>query len=137
MSDTNQITLAEQDHQTSSDVQSSVSTTFSSLTPILMIFVVFYFLVIRPQDKKKKEQESLVASVKRGEEVLTHSGIYGVVSKVTEGSDNIEITIAKDVNIKVLKSAIAEIISRKDVAANVHSPKNETTKKDKKATKKK
>lgn len=139
MSDTNQITIANQDQQSSSDVQSSVATTFSSLTPILMIFVVFYFLVIRPQDKKRKEQEALVSSVKRGEEVLTHSGIYGVVSKVTEGSDSVEITIAKDVEIKVLKSAIAEIVSRRNaaIAAPAAAPKSDKTKAVKKETKKK
>lgn len=95
------------------NIESSPMQSVTSLLPILLIFMVFYFLLIRPQEKKRREQEKLISTVKKGEEVLTHSGIYGVVTRVTESSDVVEINIAKDVDIKILKSSIADIISRK------------------------
>ena len=87
--------------------------TFVSLIPMILIFVVFYFLLLRPQEKKHREQEKMVSTVKKGEEVLTQSGIYGVVTKVSDADLNVEIAIAKDVNVKILKSSIATIVSRR------------------------
>jgi preprotein translocase subunit YajC len=83
-----------------------------NLAPIFLIFIVFYFLVLRPHDKKRKEQEKLVDSVKKGEEVLLSSGLYGIVSKVPDG-DNIEIEISNKVIVKCLKSSIVDVIGRK------------------------
>ncbi len=102
--------------------------TFTSLIPLILIFVIFYFLLIRPQEKKRREQEELVGTVKKGEEILTHSGIYGVVTRVTENDPNIEVSIAKDVDIKILRSAIATIVSREKSEAQVSSKKNKALK---------
>lgn len=108
----------------------SLQSGLTSLIPMVLIFAVFYFLLLRPQEKRRKEREKLVSEVKKGEEVLTNSGIYGVVTKVNENDNNIEIEIAKDVRIKALKSAIADITSRtKEVAV-----KKENNKKDKKVS---
>ncbi|MGI4752520.1 MAG: preprotein translocase subunit YajC [Janthinobacterium lividum] len=105
----------------------------TSLIPMVLIFAVFYFLLLRPQEKRRKEREKLVSEVKKGEEVLTNSGIYGIVTKVSESEPNIEVEIAKDVRIKVLKSAIVDITSRsKDVAVKKEDSKN--NKKDKKVS---
>lgn len=93
--------------------QQSPMQALTGLAPFLLIFVVFYFLIIRPQDKKRRAQEELVGGVKKGEEVLTHSGIYATVSKVNDIDNTLELTIAKDVTIKVLKSSVADITSRK------------------------
>ncbi|MGV2432790.1 MAG UNVERIFIED_CONTAM: preprotein translocase subunit YajC [Rickettsiaceae bacterium] len=57
---------------------------WTSLVPMVLIFVVFYFLLIRPQEKKRKSQEQLVSSVKPGENVVTHSGLFGKITKVNE-----------------------------------------------------
>ncbi|AFC71024.1 preprotein translocase subunit YajC [Rickettsia australis] len=101
---------------------------FTSLIPMVLIFAVFYLLLLRPQEKRRKEIEKLVSEVKKGEEVLTNSGIYGIVTKVSENDNKVEIEIAKDVRIKALKSAIIDITSRtKEVAV-----KKENNKKDKK-----
>lgn len=108
--DTNQIVSTT---EATPDAPTSPMQALTSLTPFLLIFVVFYFLIIRPQDKKRRAQEELVGGVKKGEEVLTHSGIYGTVSKVNEADNTIELTIAQDVTIKVLKSAVSDITSRK------------------------
>ncbi len=91
----------------------TIQSTFMSLTPMLLIFVVFYFFLIRPQEKKRKAQAALISTVKPGEEVLLHSGIYGKVSKVNENDSTFTLQVSKDVEMKVLQSAIADIISRK------------------------
>ncbi|MFP3013084.1 MAG: preprotein translocase subunit YajC [Rickettsia sp.] len=108
----------------------SLQSGLTSLIPMVLIFAVFYFLLLRPQEKRRKERDKLVSEVKKGEEVLTNSGIYGIVTKVSENDNNIEIEIAKDVRIKALKSAIVDITSRtKEVAV-----KKENNKKDKKVS---
>lgn len=90
---------------------------FSSLVPMILIFVVFYFLLIRPQEKKRKAQEQLVSTVKPGENVITHSGMFGKVVSVNENDNSVSLEVAKNVEIKIMKSAIAEITSRKDTPA--------------------
>ncbi len=134
-SDNNNIVLVDK----SNDVQNSenispMQSSMTSLVPILLIFMVFYFLLIRPQEKKRREHEKLISTVKRGEEVVTQAGIYGVVSKVTEASETVEITIAKDVDIKILKSSITNIIGRKDL---INSDKTEVKSTSKAASSKK
>lgn len=134
-SDNNNIVLVDK----SNDVQNSenmspMQSSMTSLLPILLIFMVFYFLLIRPQEKKRREHEKLISTVKRGEEVVTQAGIYGVVSKVTESSETVEITIAKDVDIKILKSSITNIIGRKDL---INSDKTEVKSTSKAASSKK
>ncbi|HJD61571.1 MAG TPA: preprotein translocase subunit YajC [Rickettsia endosymbiont of Columbicola hoogstraali] len=115
------------------ETTNSLQSGLTSLIPMVLIFAVFYFLLLRPQEKRRKEREKLVSEVKKGEEVLTNSGIYGIVTKVSESEPNIEVEIAKDVRIKVLKSAIVDITSRsKDIAVKKEDSKN--NKKDKKVS---
>jgi len=81
------------------------------LLPIVAIFVVFYFLLIRPQQKKAKEHKALLSSVRRGDRVVTGGGIVGMVTKVLD--DNyVQVEIAEGVKVKVVKSTIADIPSR-------------------------
>ncbi|WP_253308553.1 MULTISPECIES: preprotein translocase subunit YajC [unclassified Rickettsia] len=102
---------------------------WTSLIPMVLIFAVFYFLLLRPQEKRRRQRESLVSDVKKGEEILTNSGIFGTVSKVNDTDNKIEVEIAKDVHIKILKSAIVDITSRpKEIKTN----KKDINKKDKK-----
>lgn len=108
----------------------SLQSGLTSLIPMVLIFAVFYFLLLRPQEKRRKEREKLVSEVKKGEEVLTNSGIYGIITKVSGSDNNIEVEIAKDVRIKVLKSAIIDITSR----TKASSSKKENNKKDKKVS---
>ncbi|AFB20939.1 preprotein translocase subunit YajC [Rickettsia canadensis] len=108
----------------------SLQSGLTSLIPMILIFAIFYFLLLRPQEKRRKEREKLANKVKKGEEVLTNSGIYGIVSKVSANDPNIEIEIAKDVHIKILKSTIIDITSHsKEVPV-----KKENNKKDKKVS---
>lgn len=89
---------------------------FASFIPLILIFAIFYFFLIRPQQKKAKEHRAMVESLRRGDQVLTQGGIYGKVTKVKDGEDDIEVEIAKDVKIRVLRSAVGSVISKTEPA---------------------
>jgi preprotein translocase subunit YajC len=80
------------------------------LLPLLLIFVVFYFLLIRPQQKKMKEHRGMLQALKRGDRVVTGGGIVGEVKKVTEGSDVIEVEIAPNTRVEVVRGTIQSVI---------------------------
>ena len=84
--------------------------------PFVAIFVLFYFLLIRPQQKRAKEHQALIAAVKRGDTVVLSSGMIGKVTRVEEAEVNIE--IAPSVNVRVVKGMIAEVRNRTAIAAN-------------------
>ena len=86
-----------------------------SMLPIVAIFVIFYFLLIRPQQKKAKEHKALLSSVRRGDRVVTGGGILGLVTKVLN-ENYVQVEIAEGVKVKVLKSTIADIPSRTEPA---------------------
>ncbi|MDR0552801.1 MAG: preprotein translocase subunit YajC, partial [Holosporales bacterium] len=81
----------------------------SSIFPMVFLFAIFYFLLIRPQQKRAKQHKALVASVKKGDRVVTNSGIIGVVAKVPSDQEVI-VEIAEKVFVKFLKSTIADIV---------------------------
>ena len=81
------------------------------IVPFLLMFGVMYFLVMRPQQKKMKEQQSMLAALASGDDVLTTSGIFGSVAGLTEKFVTLE--VAKDVKIKVLKSQISQVVKGK------------------------
>lgn len=89
---------------------------FTSFIPLILIFVIFYFFLIRPQQKKAKEHTNMVQNLRRGDQVLTQSGIFGKVTKVKEGEEDIEVEIAKDIRIRVLRTAIGSVISKTEPA---------------------
>jgi preprotein translocase subunit YajC len=81
------------------------------LFPLVLIFIVFYFLLIRPQQSKMKAQREMLAGVKRGDRVVTGGGIIGLVTKVI--SDNeLQVELAEGVRVRVLKQTITDIITR-------------------------
>ena len=84
--------------------------------PIVAIFILFYFLLIRPQQKRAKEHAAAIAAVKRGDTVVLSSGNIGKVTRVEEGEVNVE--IAPSVNVRVVKTMIAEVRNRTAIAAN-------------------
>jgi preprotein translocase subunit YajC len=77
------------------------------MAPLVLIFVVFWFLLIRPQQKKAKEHRAMVAALKRGDRVVTTGGIYGQVSHVAD--DHLMVEIADGVKIKVVRDAISAV----------------------------
>jgi preprotein translocase subunit YajC len=78
---------------------------FASFIPLILIFVVFYFLLIRPQQKQAKQQQQFINDLKNGNKVITRGGIYGTITGLTDTIVTLE--IAQDVRIKVSRSAIA------------------------------
>lgn len=85
-----------------------------SLIPLLLIFVIFYFFLIRPQSKKLKEHANMVKALKRGDKVLTAGGIEGKITKITENDDYISVEIAEGVEVRVLRSTIQMITDKKE-----------------------
>ena len=76
----------------------------------VILGVMFYFLLIRPQQKQRKEQENLLKNIKTGDKVLLNSGIYGIVSNVKEKT--LMVKIADNVKVEVLKSAIGSVVQK-------------------------
>ncbi|MDB5413957.1 MAG: preprotein translocase subunit YajC [Rubritepida sp.] len=92
------------------DVTGGASAIVMQLMPLLLIFVVFYFLLIRPQQKKMKDHRSMLTSLKRGDRVVTAGGIVGEIKSVKEGSDEVEVEIAANVRVNVVRGTISTVI---------------------------
>lgn len=97
--------------------------------PLVLIFVVFYFLLIRPQQKKQKEHRSMLDALRRGDRVVTGGGILGTVSKVG-ANDEVEIDIAPSVRVKVLRSTITAVLAKPDPVAAREAAKERESAKD-------
>ena len=82
---------------------------FVSLIPIFLMLVIFYFLVLRPQQQRIKAHQEMVANIKRGDNVVTSGGIVGKVTRVKEDDAEIEVEIAENTRIKVIRATIAEV----------------------------
>jgi preprotein translocase subunit YajC len=86
-----------------------------ALLPLVLIFVVFYFLIIRPQQKKVKEHKAMVEGLRRGDRVVTTGGIIGTVAKVT-GDREVTLEIADGVRVRAVRGMIAEVMARTEPA---------------------
>jgi preprotein translocase subunit YajC len=86
------------------------------IAPWLLIFVIFYFLMIRPQQRRVKEHQAAINAVQKGDEVITGGGIRGKVTKVSD--DEAEVEIAQGVKIRVIKSTISNVLSPTSKPAN-------------------
>ncbi len=86
------------------------------IAPIVAIIILFYFLMIRPQQKRMKAHQALIASVKRGDEVVLSNGMVGKVTRVEDAEAMVE--ISQGVNVRVVKAMIAEVRNRTAIAAN-------------------
>lgn len=84
---------------------------FSTMLPLLLIVVVMYFLMIRPQQKRQKAHQALISSLKPGDEVVTSGGLYGTVAGVDERKGFLYLKIANDVKIKVERFAISRVVT--------------------------
>jgi len=85
------------------------------LLPLVLIFVIFYFLLIRPQQKRAKEHAQMVENLRRGDQVVLSGGIMGKVTKVRD-DDEAEVEIAENTRIRVVKSTIAQVVSKTEPA---------------------
>ena len=89
---------------------------FASFVPLILIFAIMYFLLIRPQQKKVKEHKAMVEALRRGDQVLTQGGIIGKVSKVKDDGV-IEVEIADGVRVKMPRHTITQVMSKTEPAA--------------------
>ena len=86
---------------------------FAQFIPLILIFIIFYFFLIRPQQKKAKEHKLMVASLKRGDEVVTSGGIVGKVERIL-GNDKVDLLISENVTVQVVQSTILSLLNYSD-----------------------
>ena len=86
------------------------------IAPWLLIFIVFYMLMIRPQHRRVKEHQAAISAIKKGDEVITGGGIRGRVTKVSD--DEVEVEIAQGVKIRVVKSTLSQVLTPNAKPAN-------------------
>ena len=84
---------------------------FAQFIPLILIFVIFYFFLIRPQQKKVKEHKLMVTALKRGDEVITSGGIVGRIERIV-GDDKADISISENVTVQVVQSTIQSLLSK-------------------------
>ena len=82
--------------------------------PLILIFVILYFFLIRPQQKRVKDHKAMVAALKRGDEIITSGGIIGIVDRVME-DDRIEVTIGESTKVQIIRSTITSLLQKEEV----------------------
>jgi len=88
---------------------------FAQFVPLILIFVIMYFLLIRPQQKKLKEHKAMVDALRRGDQVVTQGGLIGKVAKVKDDNE-IEVELTEGVKVRVVRSTIAQVLSKTEPA---------------------
>lgn len=86
------------------------------MIPLILIFVVFYFLLIRPQQKKMKEHRAMLEAIRRGDKIVTNGGIVGTVTKVLDERE-LQLEIAENVRVRVMRDMVASVVARTEPAA--------------------
>lgn len=90
---------------------------FMQFVPLVLIFAVMYFLLIRPQQKKLKEHRAMLEAVRRGDRVVTNGGIIGLVVKAADGDRELTVEIAENVRVKVMRDMLSSVISKTEPVA--------------------
>ena len=88
---------------------------FGQLVPLILIFAIMYFLLIRPQQKKAKEHRAMVKALRRGDQVVTQGGVIGKVAKVKDENE-LEVEIAEGVKVRVVQSTIVQVLNKTEPA---------------------
>lgn len=101
----------------------------ASMLPLVLIFFVFYFLLIRPQQRKFKEHQTMLTALKKGDEVITGGGVAGKIVNVMDG-DMVKVEIAPGVEVKVLKSTISTVAGKAGAAQPASKKKDSMVKND-------
>lgn len=83
--------------------------------PLILIFVIMYFLLIRPQQKKVKEHQAMIAALRRGDEIVTQGGLIGKITKVKDETE-VEVEVSDGVKVRVVRSTIAQVRSKTEPA---------------------
>ena len=82
--------------------------------PLILIFIIFYFFLIRPQQKRVKDHKAMVESLKRGDEIITSGGIIGTIERVME-DDRIEVNIGENVKVQIIRSTITSLLKKEEI----------------------
>jgi preprotein translocase subunit YajC len=82
--------------------------------PLILIFIIFYFFLIRPQQKRVKDHKVMVESLKRGDEIITSGGIIGTVDRVME-DDRIEVAISDNTKVQIIRSTITSLLKKEEI----------------------
>lgn len=90
---------------------------FGQFVPLILIFAIMWFLLIRPQQKKMKEHQAMVAALRKGDKVITQGGIIGKVTKVKDDNE-LEVEIASGVQVTVVRGTITQVLSKTEPAAS-------------------
>jgi preprotein translocase subunit YajC len=95
--------------------------------PLILIFVVFYFLLIRPQQRKAKDQKAMLGALRRGDRVVTGGGIIGTVARVDNPeAEEVVVEIAENVRVRVLRGTITTVLAKPDPAATREAARQKT-----------
>jgi len=86
---------------------------FTQFIPLILIFVIFYFFLIRPQQKKVKDHKQMVTALKRGDQVITSGGLVGRIERIL-GDDKVDVSISENVTVQVVQSTIQSLINKSD-----------------------
>lgn len=90
----------------------------SAFIPLILIFVVFYFLLIRPQQKRMKEHQSMLNAIRRGDRIVTNGGIIGQVTKVITDERELQVEIAENVRVRVRQDMVSSVLSKTEPVEN-------------------
>jgi len=96
--------------------------------PLILVFIVMWFFMIRPQQKKQKAHQAMIRAAKRGDRVVTNGGIIGLITKANDADNDVEVEIATGVKIRVMRHAIADILNRTAEAAKPAAKESKDTK---------
>ena len=95
---------------------------FMTLLPLLLIFVVFYFLLIRPQQSKMKQHRDMIEGLKKGDQVVTSGGIIGKITKVDANDATLMVEIAPNVQVKIARNTVADLYGKVPPPSNENRP---------------
>ncbi|PIT68668.1 preprotein translocase subunit YajC [Bartonella tribocorum] len=120
--------------QVAGDVSSGIS--FVNAVPFILVFAIMYFFIIRPQRAQMKKRQEMLNAVRRGDTVITGGGIIGKVTKVHDESGEVEVEIGENMNIRVIRSTLADVRVKGEPVAEKKSKLNATAKTPKKSNSK-
>ncbi|BDW86255.1 MULTISPECIES: preprotein translocase subunit YajC [Roseicyclus] len=89
---------------------------FAQFVPLILIFVIMWFLLIRPQQKKVKEHQAMIAALRRGDEIVTAGGLIGKITKVKDDAE-VEVELSTGVKVRVVRPTISQVRSKTEPAA--------------------
>jgi preprotein translocase subunit YajC len=108
-----------------SDAESTSGFDYMQFLPLVAIFLLFYFLLIRPQQKKSKAHQKMLTAISRGDRVITSGGIIGSVSRIISDSE-LEIEIASGIKVRIVRSTIAQVSDKTEPLSIIPGPSNES-----------